>query len=379
MNARFFSLRNIILLLLVALVAFIAYQKIGNPTQASEAPKVETNKPRKAALSIEVVKPISATWPTTIKVNGGVFPWQEAIVSSEISGLRIKQVLVDVGSMVKRGQALVILAGDTVQAELQKQKAVVARDKAALAEAEQNANRARDIQDSGALSKQKINGYFIAEQTAKANLALSLAELTNTQLKVRQTRVLAPDNGVISSRAANLGNVVSAGSELFRLIRQNRIEWRAEAGADQLPFIKKGQLVQITQSTNQAINGVVRMVSPTVNTQSRNALVYIDLPKESAKSGMYLTGTIDIGEQAALVVPQSAVILRDGMAYLFEVVELDGVSQVVQRKVVTGRTQNNMIEVLEGVNANANYTLTGGAFLNDADVVKVINTLGVKP
>lgn len=374
MNAKLFSLRNIGIFIIIGALALISYQIIKTKA-ASKAPETASVESRKTSLSVETIKAVSQYWPTTINVNGGVFPWQEAVVSSEISGLRIKRVLVDVGSQVKRGQPLVALADDTVSAALQKQQAVVARDKATLAEAKQNADRAREIQDSGALSRQKINNYFIAEQTAQANLALSQAELKNQQLRMAQTNVLAPDHGVIASRSANLGDVVSAGTELFRLIRQNRIEWRAEVNTKTLGFLQKGQTVRIAQDNDNPINGVVRMISPTVDAQSRNALVYIDLPKNSAKPGMYLSGTIDIGEQSAIVVPQSSVVLRDGMAYLFEV--QDGA--VKQQKVITGRSQDDMVEVLAGANLQASYVLTGGAFLNDGDVVKVIENDGAKP
>ena len=109
----------------------------------------------KAALSVECTQPKKVTWPLLVKVNGGVFPWQEAQVSAEIGGLRIKQVLVDVGSEVKRGQDLVLLADDVVLADLHKQEAQMDKDKASLAEAKSNADRARAIQNSGVLSTQK--------------------------------------------------------------------------------------------------------------------------------------------------------------------------------------------------------------------------------
>jgi RND family efflux transporter MFP subunit len=333
----------------------------------------------KAALSVESTQPKQVTWPLLVKVNGGVFPWQEAQVSAEIGGLRIKQVLVDVGSEVKRGQDLVILADDVVLADLHKQEAQVDKDKANLAEAKSNADRAREIQNSGVLSTQKTTEYMVAEQTAKANLALSMAELENQHIRLNQTHVKAADDGVIASRTANLGNVVSAGAELFKLLRQSRIEWRGEVNANQLAEIKIGQLVRLMLSTGKSVKGVVRMTSPTIDTNTRNALVYVDIPKHSAKPGMYLQGNIDVGTQSALALVQSAVVMRDGHAYAFELQEASNANQVVQvkviqRKVITGRIQGDYIEVLEGLHSNAKVVLTGGAFLNDGDTVKIIRS-----
>ncbi|WP_287033540.1 efflux RND transporter periplasmic adaptor subunit [Methylophilus sp.] len=328
----------------------------------------------KAALSVEATQPAIVQWPMTLILNGSIYPWQEALVSAEISGLRIQQIMADVGTQVSKGQPLVMLADETVRADLQKQLATVDRDKAALAEAKSNADRAREIKDSGALSAQKINEYVIAEQTARANLALSEAELENQKIRLRQTKVVAPDDGVISSRSANLGNVVSSGAELFRLVRQGRIEWRGEVNADQQTALHAGQLVRLTLSGGHTVNGKVRLISPTVDNNTRNALVYVDIPKDSAKPGMYVQGEVDIGQQQGVAVPLSAVTYRDGFAYVFELTPADaqGLSKVIQRKVQTGRSHGEQIELLGSLNTQAQFVLSGGAFLNDGDIVKVV-------
>lgn len=330
----------------------------------------------KAALSVEVTRPAQVQWPMTITLNGSIYPWQEALVSAEIGGLRIQQILADVGTQVHKGEPLVLLADETVKADLQKQLATVDKDKASLAEAKSNADRAREIKESGALSAQKINEYVIAEQTAVANLALSQAELENQKIRLRQTRVVAPDDGVISSRSANLGNVVSAGAELFRLVRQGRIEWRGEVNADQQMGIHTGQTVNLLLPGAKTVAGRVRLVAPTVDSNTRNALVYVDIPKDTAKPGMYIQGKIDVGQQQGLAVPLSAVTYRDGFAYVFELGATDSqnLSKVIQRKVRTGRTRGEQIELLEGMESQARLVLSGGAFLNDGDVVKVLVT-----
>lgn len=329
---------------------------------------------QKAALAVEVVRPQAVDWPMTITLNGSVYPWQEAIVSAEISGLRIRQIQTDVGQIVKRGQVLALLADETVIADLQKQEATVEKNKAALAEATSNANRAREIASSGALSAQKINEYQIAEQTAKADLALAVAELENQRIRLRQTRVVAPDDGVLTSRSATLGNVVSAGTELFRLMRQGRVEWRGEATASQLVSIHDGQSVQLLVPGKTVIKGKVRLTSPTVDTNTRNALIYVELPKGSVKPGMYLQGTINIGTQSGMAVPLSAVVYRDGNPYVFEISDpnAQGLTRIIQRKVVTGRTKDDAIELVSGVENNVRLVKTGGAFLNDGDTVKVM-------
>jgi RND family efflux transporter MFP subunit len=372
-NLSKYKLPIIITILLAVVLAVYLVRK------NFSAPQIEPSaSDLKATLAVETVLPRKEIWPMTMTVNGAISAWQEAQVSAEIGGLRIKQVFVDVGSQVKRGQDLVLLADETVVADLHKQEATVASAQASLAEAKSNADRAREIKDSGAMSSQQINQYIIAEQTAQANLALALAELENQKIRLRQTHVTAADDGVISSRSANLGNVVSAGTELFRLIRQGRIEWRAEVDALQLTQIKKGQHVLVTLPDRQQVSGKVRMTAPTIDTSTRNAIVYVDIPNIHAKAGMYAQGSIDLGSQVAIVVPQSAVILRDGRAYLF-VIEKDKTAkqgqlyQVKKLSVTTGRRNGDWVEIKEGLNGSPAIVKTGGAFLNDGDWVNVIS------
>ncbi|MDT4328817.1 efflux RND transporter periplasmic adaptor subunit [Methylomonas sp. MS20] len=330
----------------------------------------------KAVLAVETLVPTRQEWPVAIKVNGAVAAWQEAKIGAEIGSLRIKQILVDVGSRVKRGQDLAVLADDTVLAELHKQQANVDKSRATLAKAQADAARAREIQDSGALSSQKIDEYVIAEQTARADLALAQAELENQRIRLSQTHIVAPDDGVISARGAGLGDVVAAGTELFRLVRQGRVEWRAEVNAQQLAQIRVGQAVELSLPDGGGVIGNVRMTAPTVDDNTRNALVYVDIPNAGAKPGMYLQGSIVVGAQTALVVPQTALVLRDGRDYLFEIAKPSGSADqtarsVIQRSVVTGRRVGDWVEIREGISGDASLIAGGGAFLKDGDIVNV--------
>ncbi len=376
-KTRYWIIAGISILMIAAIAFFISQKSAKAANSASVSSDGKSG--IKAVLAVETVRPQQQDWPVSITMNGAVSAWQEAQVSAEIGGLRIKQVLVDVGSQVKRGQDLVLLADEAVVADLHKQQATVAHDRASLAEAKSNADRAREIKDSGALSSQQINQYMIAEQTAQANLNLSLAELENQHIRLRQTHVTAADDGIISSRSANLGNVVASGNELFRLIRQGRIEWRGEVNAQQLALIKSGQKVNLVLPDNRHVAGTVRMKAPTVDVNSRNALVYVDLLKASAEPGMYAQGTISIGTKSALAVAQTALVLRDGRSYLFEVQTATDaanhqVHRVIQRSVTTGRREGDLVEILEGITGNPQIVLTGGAFLNDGDLVTVVST-----
>ena len=321
-----------------------------------------------AGLSVSAVQPQQASWGRSLQLSGGLFAWQTANIASEEAGLRLTEVLVDVGSVVKRDQLLARLADNSILADLRVQEAAVAQARAKQAQAKAEADRSRTVKDSGALSEQQVTAYVVAEQTAQASLDSALATLEAQRIKLAHTRTLAVDDGVISSRSATLGNVVASGTELFQLVRQRRVEWRAEITGKQLSALKPGQSAKITLPDGQQISGRLRLVGPTLDSNTRNGLAYVDLPVGSAASpGMYVRGEIDTGLAPALTVPSSVVVQRDGNSYVFE---KDGASKVAQRQVQIGRRVGDMVEITSGITAQAQLVRSGGAFLKDGDPVQ---------
>lgn len=324
-------------------------------------------------LTVNVATPLKQEWDRSIAASGGLYAWQEAIVASELGGVAIAELNVDVGSVVRRGQVLARLSQDGVRAGLAAQQANVARAKAGLAEAAANAERARRVKDSGALSEQQIQQLLLAEDSARAGLAAAEAAQRAEEVRLRQTVIQAIDHGVISARSATLGAVVQPGSELFRLVRQGRVEWRAELTAEQLGQVRVGQKARVRLSDGKSVDGTLRMLAPTLDATNRKALAYVDLVpgkggENLARAGMFGQGEIVVGKSGALTVPNSAVVLRDGSAYLFEV----GPGDVVeQRKVQLGRHIGDAVEILAGLDEKARVVASGGAFLNHRDRVQV--------
>lgn len=207
------------------------------PSAMAEDKKPAVAKP---SLTVTTVRPEKTSLPIRLTANGNVAAWQEAIISSESNGLRLSDVKVNVGDVVSKGEVLAVFAPETPLAEVAQAKAALMEAEAAAAEAKANADRARSIEDTGALSAQQISQYTTAEATAKARAASAKAMLASAELRLRYTRVLAPDAGVISARSATVGAVAAPGTELFRMIRQGRLEWRAEVTAADLRNIKVG-------------------------------------------------------------------------------------------------------------------------------------------
>jgi RND family efflux transporter MFP subunit len=338
-------------------------------TQAADDKKASTAKP---ALTVTTTKPVAARLPIKLAANGNVAAWQEASVSSESNGLRLTEVRVNVGDVVKAGDVLAVFSADTVNADLAQAKAAVQEAEANAADAVANAARARTLQNTGALSAQQISQYTTAEQTANARIASAKAALASQQLRLKYTKVVAPDSGIISARSATVGAVSGPGTELFRMIRQGRLEWRAEVVAADLRNLKTGTSAVVKAANGSEVTGKVRMIAPTVDTQTRSALVYVDLPASAGakdapfKAGMFAGGQFELGTSDAMTLPQQAIVVRDGFSFVFR---LNADQHVSQIKVQPGRRLGDRIEVLGGLTADSQVVVRGAGFLNDGDLV----------
>ena len=341
----------------------------GTSRAADEAP-ADTARP---ALTVSTAQPQRGAVPLRLAANGNVAAWQEASIGAEGNGLRLDAVLVNVGDVVKAGQVLARFSPEAVQADVAQARASLLEAQAVAAEATDNAERARSLQATGALSQQQIQQFTTAGQTAQARVAVARALLQAQELRLQHTQVRAPDSGVISARTATVGAVLGTGTELFRMVRKGRLEWRAEVTATELARIQPGAKARITGASGTTIEGTVRMVAPTVDPQTRNALVYVDLPPTpDFRAGMFARGEFALGSSDALTIPQEALVVRDGFAYVFVV----GPQQrVQQRKVQTGRRIADRVEILSGLEADMSVAVRGAGFLNDGDLVRV----GVQP
>jgi RND family efflux transporter MFP subunit len=345
-------------------------------TQAADAPKATAA--AKAALTVSTVQAKSSQLAVKLSANGSVAAWQEASVGAEVSGLRVAELHAAVGDSVRRGQVLASFAAESVQADVALARAALNEAQANAAEALANGDRARAVQGTGAISAQQVSQYLTQEATAKARVASAQAQLDAQLLRLKQTQLLAPDNGIISARSASVGSVMGAGSEMFKLIRQGRLEWRGEVTSTELARIKAGMAVVVTSPGGVQAKGKVRMLAPTVDAATRNGLVYVDLQASTSaaqsltaafKPGMYARGEFELGSTGALTVPQTAVVVRDGFSYVYRVGADNKVSQL---KVQTGRVVGDQIEIQSGVRPEDKLVASGGSFLSEGDTVKVV-------
>ena len=367
------------IVIVLLLVAFLLWKSgSSNKTAATEKPDNAETTEQKAALTVTVVQPEQQNWKQTFTANGNIAAWQEVVIGSELSGQRLTRVNVNVGDEVKRGQVLAEINSDTIRADLAAAKASYAEAQAVLADAVTNNKRIQQLRNTGAISAQELTQYQTSQATAQARLDASRAQIESNQLRLAQTQVISPDNGVISARTATVGSLAQTGQELFRLIRDHRLEWRAEVTTSDLYKLKQGMNARIfsPDPAQPAITGKVRIIAPVIDPQTRYGLVYVDLPAAQAfRMGMFVKGEFDLGEKPALTIPQTALLLRDGFAYVFIVGKNN---RVAQQKVTVGRRLADRVEILD-LPANVKLVASGTGFLTDGDLVTVAKDIPDTP
>ena len=367
------------IVIVLLLVAFLLWKSgSSNKTISNEKPDNAEKTEQKAALTVTVVQPEQQNWKQTFTANGNIAAWQEVVIGSELSGQRLTRVNVNVGDEVKRGQVLAEINSDTIRADLAAAKASYAEAQAVLADAVTNNKRIQQLRNTGAISAQELTQYQTSQATAQARLDASRAQIESNQLRLAQTQVISPDNGVISARTATVGSLAQTGQELFRLIRDHRLEWRAEVTTSDLYKLKQGMNARIfsPDPAQPAITGKVRIIAPVIDPQTRYGLVYVDLPATQAfRMGMFVKGEFDLGEKPALTIPQTALLLRDGFAYVFIVGKNN---RVAQQKVTVGRRLADRVEILD-LPANVKLVASGTGFLTDGDLVTVAKDIPDTP
>jgi RND family efflux transporter, MFP subunit len=342
-------------------------------TFSAVVPAQEGSSPLDARASLtvnaDVVKERDFTRYVTL--SGTIHPWQEVLISAEVGGYRVSEVLVDVGDYVEAGQVLVKLSTDLLQADLTAASAALKQAEAAATNANLALERAKQLAERSLLSAADLDQLNADAIAANGRVEAAKADLESARLRLQYARVVAPDAGVISARTVSVGQIAQAGTEMLRLLRQNRVEWRGEVPESMLPQLQVGQSVTLTSVDGREHEGRIRVVAPTVDLATHTGLIYVDVEADPAlRPGMFARGRISLGDTQSILVPLSALVSSDGYNYVFVLREDRTVSR---RLIQTGAIQGDQIEVVSGLEPGARIVTNGAGFLKDGDLVNLVD------
>lgn len=331
-----------------------------------------------ASLTVAVTSPAMQQLDRVLVVSGSVAAWQEMSLGVELTGVRIAEVLVEVGDTVRRGQPLVRLDARTLEVKARQADAALAQARASLTLARADSERGKSLLEQKLISTADADVLTANLLRAEAQLTTAEADRDAARLSLGFATLAAPENGIVAARPAQPGQVVAAGAELVQLIRDGRLEWRAELAEKDLTRVRDGTVVELTGPAGELIPGRVRTVSPALDPDTRTGLVYADLPDPGVlRAGMFAQGRIVLGTTPALAIPRESVVFRDGLPYVFVTKPQDGaaagnpVVKVEQRRISTGIQQGDLTEVLGGIDAADQVVVRGAGFLSDGVLVRV--------
>jgi RND family efflux transporter MFP subunit len=321
-----------------------------------------------ATQTVGVAVVASQAVPRQINATGTISPWEEVVVGAETGGLTAIAVSAEEGQTVQAGQVLVKLNDTLLGAQLRQQDASVASAKATLAEAEAALRRSRELQAKGYLSQASLDSSLARQQTASAQVAAAQAARGETAARLAQTAIRAPVGGLISRRNVTKGQIVSTGAEVFRIVRDSRLELDAEIPETDLALVKPGMPATIISEKVGQASGRVRIVTPEVNGQTRLGVARVALSSMGGfRPGMFARATIQAGDQPALTIPSAAVLYRENRPGVFVI---DAKNHVHFRRIAILATTADKIAAT-GLTAGERVVVEGAGFLGEGDAVRV--------
>ncbi len=302
----------------------------------------------------------------TITASGTVTAWEEVPVGAETGGLTATAVMVDEGAWVRQGQPLVQLNDALLRAQLAQQEAAVASAEANAEREDAELARAHELRDRGFLAQASLDLAISEQRAAAAQLASARASLSETRTRLNQTTIRAPVAGLIISRSVTRGQIVQPGTELFRMVRDGRLELDARVPETELGLVRAGQAATVSSDGVGSAQGRVRIVTPEVDAQTRLGLARIALSGNSGlRPGMFARAAIDVGAQPAVTVPTPALLYRENRPGVFVL----GAENRVTFQTVEVLSRTDEHTSVSGLDDGARVVVDGAGFLGEGDRV----------
>jgi HlyD family secretion protein len=361
-------MRKASLLILLPLLATLALAGCSKPKPKT----TEAQQARAVRVITLQAQPITGA----LTASGDLVSREEAAVLPEVSGFRVARVLVDVGDTVKKGQTLVELDPALIQAQLAQAEAVASQAQVQALQAADQAARVKDLDNAGVISQEAIDQRRFQARAAQATANAQAAALKDLRTRMSKLSVTAPVSGLILERTVRPGDMSAAGGATpwFRIARDSEIELAAQLSEDALANIRPGQHALVTLPSGQTVQGVVRLVSPQIDPQTKLGIVRVHLPvSRDIRAGGFGRAIFTEASGQVLAAPETAIRYdADGASVM-----VVGPNNRVKRfPVVTGQRGGGLVQLVKGPPAGSRIVQNAAAFLIDGDLVRPTDAAG---
>lgn len=309
--------------------------------------------------------------PLVVRAPIDLKPVAQADIGSKTVGL-LDAVLVDRGDVVRRGQLLALVRPSDLPDQLAVAKNAIAQATAARGLAKANLERAQALAPKGLVSQQELQSATNAAAVTEAQLGAAEAQLSALAVRLGETRLEAPYDGVVLSRRLDPGALVgpTAGA-VVTVAKVDHVRAFVAVTERDAHRVQQGQpaRVRVDALAGQVFAGKVERLAPAFDPLTRTLDAEVHLPNEARllRPGMYGRGEIEVGlHRQVPVVPAEAVQLADGKAYVF-VVAADAAHR---RRVELGEDLGANLEIAAGLEGGEELVVHGIDGLADGAAVR---------
>ncbi|MGJ8759426.1 MAG: efflux RND transporter periplasmic adaptor subunit [Polaribacter sp.] len=323
------------------------------------------------AIAVKVSKVAVNSNTPFLSVSGKIEATNSADLSTRMMGY-VKNVHVNVGDKVRKGQLLVSINNTDLQAKKGQVNAGITQAKTAFTNAEKNYNRFKNLYESKSVTQKEMDDMTANYQMAKAGLESANQMKNEINAQFAYSNITAPFSGVITSKNIEVGDMANPGMPLISLEAPDEFEVIAMVPETEISQIKKGTTVNIlVKSMDKTLKGKVTEVSTSAKNTGGQYLVKINLDKTevSILSGMFATVQFPVERKTAselVLIPTDAIVTNGQLSGVYTVSETN---TAMLRWLRLGRTYGNNVAVLSGLNADESYIVSAeGKLFNGAKI-----------
>lgn len=324
--------------------------------------------PQQRARAVTVVRVEMRSIPGGLVTSGVLAPRYEVTINPDLTGYRVSRLYVEEGDWVKAGQPLAEMDSSILKAQYDQQAALAAEQKATAEQRVAEAARVQGLGDN-VIALEQVQARRFAAASATAAAAAQVAAADEMQTRLAHMTIRAPVAGQIIQRNVNLGDISGVGSNpWFVMAEDGQIELYADIAEADFGKVKPGLRARVTLADDTTVDGVVRLVSPRVDSTTRLGKVRISLPvRPDIRSGGYARASFIDLSKLTPALPETA-IRYDANGASVMVVGADG--RVSQQPVRTGDRGGGYVELLSGPPPGAVVVAKAGSQLLPGDYVK---------
>lgn len=321
---------------------------------------------------VEVTRALYEDVQHTLEAVGSFYPEDEVKVAAEVEGI-IQKLHVDEGAVVKKGDPLLDIDDEKFRLEVEESEAMLTEALRKLENSRATLNRMTTLYKEGVIGQQNYDDAKTQTMLIEANVENIKARLNRYKKSLKDTRVIAPIDGVVGARMISVGEYVKAGTELFKIVDSNPLKLVFTVPETNAGEIKIGQGVQVQSRAfpDKSFNGTIYFINPKVDLQTRTIEIKarVDNPEYLLKPGFYVNVKALLEKRTSLVLPERSVLVREGKTMVMSVVN----DMILYKQVSAGVRFDGKVEILEGLTPEDMVVLSGRSEISEGTRVEVIS------